>query len=124
RGRLRGGARARPPRHHPRGLLASPVRWHLGARAGARVAARRAISVRTGALKDDSAVETLRLGATDFIVKQRLSRLVPAIRRALREREEHRNRAKAEAALKFIAEASARLASSLDLKAKLGNVAG
>jgi signal transduction histidine kinase/DNA-binding response OmpR family regulator len=77
----------------------------------------------TGALKDDSAVETLRLGATDFIVKQRLSRLVPAIRRALREREERHHRAKAEAALKFIAEASARLASSLDLKATLGNVA-
>jgi signal transduction histidine kinase/DNA-binding response OmpR family regulator len=77
----------------------------------------------TGALKDDSAVETLRLGATDFIVKQRLSRLVPAIHRALREREERRHRAKAEAALTFIAEASARLASSLDLKATLGNVA-
>jgi signal transduction histidine kinase/DNA-binding response OmpR family regulator len=77
----------------------------------------------TGALKDDSAVEALRLGATDFIVKQRLSRLVPAIGRALREREERRHRAKAEAALTFIAEASARLASSLDLKATLGNVA-
>jgi signal transduction histidine kinase/DNA-binding response OmpR family regulator len=77
----------------------------------------------TGALKDDRAVETLRLGATDFIVKQRLSRLVPAIRRALSEREERHHRAKAEAALTFIAEASARLASSLDLKATLGNVA-
>ena len=77
----------------------------------------------TGALKDDSAVETLRLGATDFIVKQRLSRLVPAIRRALRERDERLHREKAEAALTFIAEASARLASSLDLKATLGNVA-
>src|SRR6185436_10043488 len=39
------------------------------------------------------------------------------------EREERRHREKAEAALKFIAEASARLASSLDLKATLGNVA-
>jgi signal transduction histidine kinase/DNA-binding response OmpR family regulator len=77
----------------------------------------------TGALKDDSAVEALRLGATDFIVKQRLTRLVPAIHRALREREERHHRAKAEAALTFIAEASARLASSLDLKATLGNVA-
>jgi signal transduction histidine kinase/DNA-binding response OmpR family regulator len=77
----------------------------------------------TGALKDDSAVETLRRGATDFIVKQRLSRLVPAIRRALRERDERRNRERAEAALKFMAEASARLASSLDLKATLGNLA-
>lgn len=77
----------------------------------------------TGALKDDSAVETLRRGATDFIVKQRLSRLVPAIQRALGERKERRQRAKAEAALELIAEAGARLASSLDLKATLGNVA-
>jgi len=77
----------------------------------------------TGALKDDSAVETLRRGATDFIVKQRLSRLVPAIHRALREREERHHRARAEASLQFLAEASARLASSLDLKATLGNVA-
>ncbi|HSK02416.1 MAG TPA: response regulator [Kofleriaceae bacterium] len=77
----------------------------------------------TGALKDDSAVETLHRGATDFIVKQRLTRLVPAIQRALREREERLHRARAEAALQFLAEASARLASSLDLKATLGNVA-
>lgn len=41
----------------------------------------------TGALKDDRAVETLKRGATDFIVKDRLGRLVPAIRRALREAE-------------------------------------
>lgn len=77
----------------------------------------------TGALKDDSAVETLRRGATDFIVKQRLARLVPAIERALREREERQHRTRAEAALKFMAEASAFLASSLDLRATLGNVA-
>lgn len=42
----------------------------------------------TGALSDDSAVETLRRGATDFVVKGRLNRLAPAIRRAVREREE------------------------------------
>jgi signal transduction histidine kinase/DNA-binding response OmpR family regulator len=76
----------------------------------------------TGALKDDSAVETLRRGATDFIVKQRLARLVPAIRRAIRERDDRAQRARMEAALQFIAMASARLASSLDLKAILGNL--
>ncbi len=42
----------------------------------------------TGALKDDSAIEALRRGAADFIVKQRLTRLVPAVHRALREAEE------------------------------------
>jgi signal transduction histidine kinase/CheY-like chemotaxis protein len=76
----------------------------------------------TGALKDDSAVETLRRGATDFIVKQRLSRLVPAIQRAIREREERIQRARAESALVFIATVSARLASSLDFRAILGNL--
>jgi signal transduction histidine kinase len=76
----------------------------------------------TGALKDDSAVETLRRGATDFIVKQRLVRLVPAIHRAIREREERAQRERAEAALAFIASASAKLAASLDLKATLGNL--
>ena len=77
----------------------------------------------TGALKDDSAVETLRRGGTDFIIKQRLGRLVPAIQRAMRERDERIQRTRVEAALQFIAAASARLASSLDLKAILGNLA-
>jgi len=77
----------------------------------------------TGALKDDSAVETLRRGATDFIVKQRLVRLVPSIQRALRERDERTQRARAETALKFLASASARLASSLDIQAIIGNLA-
>jgi signal transduction histidine kinase len=76
----------------------------------------------TGALKDDSAVETLRRGATDFIVKQRLVRLVPAIQRAIREREERTQRVRAEAALQFLVTASARLAASLDVEAILGNL--
>lgn len=76
----------------------------------------------TGALKDDSAVETLRRGATDFIVKHRLVRLVPAVQRAIREREERQQRARAESALQFISNVSARLASSLDLSAILGNL--
>ena len=77
----------------------------------------------TGALRDDSAVETLRRGATDFVVKQRLVRLVPAIQRALRERDERLQRERAEAHLQFLVTASARLASSLDLAAILGNLA-
>jgi signal transduction histidine kinase len=76
----------------------------------------------TGALKDDSAVETLRRGATDFIVKQRLVRLVPPIQRAIRERDERTQRTRAEAALQFLVTASARLASSLDVEAILGNL--
>jgi signal transduction histidine kinase len=51
----------------------------------------------TGALKDDSAVESLRRGATDFIVKERLSRLTPAVQRALREFDERRESARVQA---------------------------
>ena len=37
----------------------------------------------TGALGDERAVELLRSGATDFVLKDRLARLAPAIQRAL-----------------------------------------
>jgi PAS domain S-box-containing protein len=39
----------------------------------------------TGALGDERAVELLRRGATDFVLKDRLARLAPAIQRALAE---------------------------------------
>ncbi len=44
----------------------------------------------SGTLDDAQAVESLKSGATDYILKQRLPRLVPAIHRALREAEERR----------------------------------
>jgi len=40
----------------------------------------------TGALPDEQAVELLRRGATDVVLKDRLARLAPAIERALSER--------------------------------------
>lgn len=51
----------------------------------------------TGALEDDTAIESLRRGATDFIVKERLARLTPAVQRALREFEERRASARVQA---------------------------
>lgn len=42
----------------------------------------------SGALDDAEAVESLKSGATDYILKQRLARLVPAIHRALHESKE------------------------------------
>jgi len=39
----------------------------------------------SGTLGEDVAVEALKLGATDFVSKSRLSRMAPAVRRALRE---------------------------------------
>ena len=44
----------------------------------------------SGAIGEDLAIETLKLGATDYVLKQRLERLVPVVLRALREREGRR----------------------------------
>ncbi len=48
---------------------------------------------------EEHAVDMLHRGATDYVVKQRLGRLIPAVERALRERTEHQARAQAEGAL-------------------------
>jgi signal transduction histidine kinase len=42
----------------------------------------------SGTIGEDSAIESLRNGATDYVLKGRLSRLVPAVRRALAETKE------------------------------------
>jgi CheY-like chemotaxis protein len=49
---------------------------------------------------EESAIESLKSGATDYVLEHRLDRLVPAVRRALRESEEQRERARAEEALR------------------------
>lgn len=54
----------------------------------------------SGALGEELAIETLKQGATDYVLKQRLSRLVPSVRRALNEAEERASRAQAEDALR------------------------
>src|SRR6185436_4131383 len=54
----------------------------------------------SGTLSEEEAVESLRAGATDYIIKQRLHRLAPAIRRALREARERRERLQAAEALR------------------------
>jgi PAS domain S-box-containing protein len=51
----------------------------------------------TGAVTEDRAIEILTQGAKDYVLKNRLEqRLVPAVRRALAEAKEHRDRKKAE----------------------------
>ena len=50
----------------------------------------------SGALGEETAIETLKSGATDYILKHRLERLVPAVRRALRETEDREARKRAE----------------------------
>jgi signal transduction histidine kinase/DNA-binding response OmpR family regulator len=68
----------------------------------------------SGALGEELAIETLKSGATDYVLKDRLDRLLPSVRRALREAEERQVRLRAERSLRFVAEASAELARSLD----------
>ncbi|HET8579659.1 MAG TPA: response regulator [Nitrospiraceae bacterium] len=54
----------------------------------------------SGTLGEELAIDTLQRGATDYILKQRLSRLVPSVQRALRELEERVERKRAEEALR------------------------
>jgi signal transduction histidine kinase len=50
----------------------------------------------TGTLGEEVAIETLKQGATDYVLKHRLNRLVPSVQRAMREAEERRERRRAE----------------------------
>ena len=54
----------------------------------------------SGAMGEEVAIDSLKRGATDYVLKDRLARLAPAVRRALREAEEHQERLQAEIALR------------------------
>lgn len=54
----------------------------------------------TGAMGEDIAIESLKRGVTDYVLKNNLSRLAPAVRRALKEAAEHIERVRAEEALR------------------------
>lgn len=53
----------------------------------------------TGTMGEDNAVESLKLGATDYVLKQNLARLAPAVSRAMKERAETLRRQDAETKL-------------------------
>jgi signal transduction histidine kinase/CheY-like chemotaxis protein len=63
----------------------------------------------SGSLGEEVAIEAVKTGATDYVVKSRLSRLVPSVRRALRETQQRAERNKAEEAFRrsetYLAEA-------------------
>ena len=63
----------------------------------------------TGTLGEEVAIEALKVGATDYVLKTRLSRLVPSVVRALREAKERTERKQTEKALRrseaYLAEA-------------------
>ena len=50
----------------------------------------------SGTVGEDTAVEAMKQGATDFLLKDRIGRLGPAVRRALQEAEERRERDRVE----------------------------
>lgn len=54
----------------------------------------------TGTMGEEVAIETLKSGATDYVLKTRLSRLMPAVARALREAEERSQHRRAEEQLR------------------------
>ncbi|MBV8353341.1 MAG: response regulator [Verrucomicrobia bacterium] len=63
----------------------------------------------SGTLGEEVAIEALKIGATDYVFKTRLSRIVPSVQRALREAEERIGLSRAEEALRrsevYLAEA-------------------
>lgn len=50
----------------------------------------------TGSIGEEAAIDTIKMGATDYVLKSRLSRLLPAVRRAVRESLERRKVLQAE----------------------------
>lgn len=54
----------------------------------------------SGTIGEDTAIEALKNGATDYVLKHRLVRLIPAVDRALREAESRRERERAEEAMR------------------------
>ena len=52
----------------------------------------------SGTLGEELAIEALKMGATDYLLKERLSIIVPSVHRALREAKERTERQRAEAA--------------------------
>ncbi|MBN1979340.1 MAG: PAS domain S-box protein [Anaerolineae bacterium] len=54
----------------------------------------------SGALGEEAAIESLKAGATDYVLKERLSRLAPVMKRALQEREKRQQHKKLEETLR------------------------
>jgi signal transduction histidine kinase len=63
----------------------------------------------SGALGEELAIETLKQGATDYVLKHRLERLRPSVLRALREKEARFQKQRAETRLRELADENARL---------------
>lgn len=69
----------------------------------------------TGAMGEEKAVESMKQGATDYVLKQNLTRLGSVARRALREAEERRKHQQAEDELRFHSQILEHLAEGVQL---------
>jgi PAS domain S-box-containing protein len=68
----------------------------------------------SGTIDEEAAVDAMLGGATDYVLKHKFSRIVPAVRRALNEAEERRRRREAEQKLAQIREQLQNLFDNLD----------
>ncbi len=73
----------------------------------------------SGTMGEDAAIEGLTEGATDYVLKQKLSRLAPAITRALHEAENRRERKRAEEALRQHTRDMERLTTAIEQAAEV-----
>ncbi|WP_419806888.1 ATP-binding protein [Terriglobus sp.] len=78
----------------------------------------------SGAMSEETAVASMRAGAQDYVIKQNLARLVPALERELREAEARRSRRAAEAALQASEARFHRLVDAMPIGLLLGDAAG
>jgi PAS domain S-box-containing protein len=78
----------------------------------------------SGAVDEDTAVSAMRAGAHDYVAKQNLTRLVPAIEREVKEARGRRLKRDAEAALRFSEERFHRLVEAMPLALLISDPAG
>lgn len=76
----------------------------------------------SGAIGEDVAVEAMRRGARDYVLKHNLSRLPPAVERELREARSRRDQHRDEEAQRLLSQVTARLVSVFDSRAALESV--
>ncbi|MCA9922089.1 MAG: response regulator [Anaerolineales bacterium] len=76
----------------------------------------------SGTLGEEVAIESLKAGATDYVLKQRLERLGPVVQRALREKEEQRLRRQAEDELRKLSQAVKQSPTSIIITDTNGNI--
>ena len=78
----------------------------------------------SGAISEATAVESMRAGAQDYVTKQNLARLVPAVERELKELAARRNRLAAEQALREAEDRFHRLVEAMPLGLLISDISG